>query len=119
VREDPAIQVLIKRWKNHAPTISPISQREGHAAYTRNKGASVSLCIPDNPEEHNIQIATYILTHELAHIASKSWHHTPEFKRNFRKLLTLATVSNVYKDQRFSATNPGNFCGETIRHSPI
>ena len=74
----------------------------GVAAYTRNKGSELHLCVPDDEmESKDYNTMTFVLVHELAHIASSTNHHNDEFKANFRKLLDLAIESGVYRYQDF------------------
>ena len=118
VRNDPDVRRLIRRWDSNKTYVRPIPPSVGVAAYTRNKGSDLRLCVPsDEMESKDYNTMTFVLVHELAHIASSTNHHNDEFKSNFRKLLDLAIESGIYQYQDFART-PGSFCGTAIRHTP-
>lgn len=118
VGNDPDVRRLIRRWDAHKTYVRPIPASVGVAAYTRNKGSELHLCVPDDEmESKDYNTMTFVLVHELAHIASSTNHHNDEFKANFRKLLDLAIESGVYRYQDF-ARSPGSFCGTAIHHTP-
>lgn len=118
VRNDPDVRRLLYRWDHHKTYVRPIPPTVGVAAYTRNKGSELKLCVPeDEMENRDYNTMTFVLVHELAHIASTTNHHNNEFKSNFRKLLNLAIESGIYEYQDF-ARKPGSFCGTAIHHTP-
>lgn len=118
VRNDPDVCRLVSRWDAHKTFIRPIPPSVGVAAYTRNKGSDLRLCVPDDEmEAKDYNTMTFVLVHELAHIASSTNHHNTEFKKNFGKLLDLAIQSGIYSYQDFP-TRPGSFCGTAIHHTP-
>lgn len=119
VRGDPMVRRLIARYQKNNTRVRAIPPSVGYAAYTRDKGAEMTLCIPEDKREMHQDTVTFVLTHELAHMASNGWDHDKEFKRNFKRLLELALEAKVYNYQPFSPTNPGRYCGSTIKHTPI
>ena len=60
---------------------------------------------------------TFVALHELAHIATKSVGHTPEYWKNFKFLLTQAEKINVYKPVDYK-NNPQEYCSMTITDNP-
>jgi hypothetical protein len=96
VRNDPNVRRLVCRWDAKKTYVRPIPPSEGVAAYTRNKGTDLMLCVPDDEKESkDYNTMTFVLVHELAHIASSTTDHNAEFKSNFRKLLDLAIESGI------------------------
>lgn len=119
IRNDPSVQRLIRRWRAKRTFVRAIPPKLGVAAFTKDKGDEMTLCIPNDPREHSINTVMFVLTHELAHMASKSWQHNSEFKVNFKRLLGLAVRSGLNKFQDFSAETPGSYCGTKIKHTPL
>lgn len=117
--EDPIVKRLIARYRKNKTRVRAIPPSVGYAAYTRNKGAEVTLCIPHDKNEMQKDTVTFVLTHELAHIASNGWDHDSESKTTFKRLLELAVKARLYEYQPFSPLNPGKYCGSEIKHTPI
>ena len=55
--------------------------------------------------------------HELAHIATKSVGHTPEFWKNFKFLLIQAKKIDVYEPIDYK-NNPQTYCDMKITDNP-
>ncbi|GAQ92162.1 hypothetical protein KFL_009350090 [Klebsormidium nitens] len=51
VRNDPDVRRLVCRWDAKRTFVRPIPPSEGVAAYTRNKGTDLMLCVPDDEKE--------------------------------------------------------------------
>jgi hypothetical protein len=119
IRKDPIVERLLKRWKANNTQVRAIPPSVGYAAYTRNKGKEMTLCIPDNKREMQKDTVTFVLTHELAHMASNGSDHDKEFKTTFKRLLELALQAGLYEYQNFSPLNSGTYCGTEIKHTPI
>jgi hypothetical protein len=119
IQNDPIVQRLVQRWRRKGTYVRAIPPHLGVAAFTKDKGDELTLCIPHDQREHkNIDTVMFVLTHELAHMASESWQHNREFKANFQRLLRLAVRAKIYKFQNFSSATPGSFCGTAIKHTP-
>ena len=69
-------------------------------------------------EIHDINTLTYVIIHELAHLASVTYNHTPEFKRNFAFLVKKSIECGIYKYQDYSKQSV-DYCGISIKHSII
>lgn len=89
---------LKKRYNPNTLSESKIDKR--YTSYTVNKGEQVSLCLRTRDAEDKIyddNLIFYVTLHELAHIASITEDHTPEFHKNFRYLLKKASEWNMWK----------------------
>ncbi len=85
--------------------------------YTINKGETIFICLRNKHppyQIHDINTLMYVVIHELAHIATISIGHTPEFRKNFAKLLTLATKLGIYRFVNYKV-NPTAYCGILIK----
>ena len=51
----------------------------------------------------------------MSHLASKSYHHTPEFYDNFKFLMREAIYCGVYQQIKL----PTKYCGIIITNSPL
>lgn len=83
--------------------------RIGTSSHTLNK-TSISLCIykPKTTELYDTNTLVYVALHELAHVASVTEHHTPEFKKNFAEMLEKAEKCGYFDPKRPLASS---YCG--------
>ena len=65
----------------------------------------------------DLNTLTYVALHELAHVATLSVGHTPEFWKNFKFLLTQAKNINIYDPVNYKQ-NPQQYCGMKITDNP-
>ena len=65
----------------------------------------------------DLNTLTYVAIHELAHIATESVGHTPEFWKNFKFLLNIAKEINIYEPINYKK-NPKQYCGMDITDNP-
>ena len=92
-----------------------------YTAYSENKGEKLAFCLDTKKGGTknliDLNTLTYVGIHELAHIASKSVGHTPEFWDNFRWLLVEAKKIGVYDPIDYKK-NPQPYCGMRITDNP-
>ena len=92
-----------------------------YTAYSENKGEKLAFCLDkeknDSGKLIDINTLTFVALHELAHVASESIGHTPEFWQNFKFLLIQAEKLNIYNPVDYK-NNPQNYCGMTITDNP-
>lgn len=108
--------------------ISESSPGSTYTSYSINKGSKLVFCIRDREKgkpENLVDINTimFVAIHELAHLATKSIGHTPEFWENMKYLLQTASkleLDNeiIYKPVKYSE-KPQRYCGMTIHSSPL
>ena len=113
---------LVKRMKNgyNSTKIMETLPNSEFTAYSENKGEKLAFCLhtkKNGSQLIDINTLTYVAIHELAHIATKSVGHTPEFWKNFKFLLTQAEKINIYKPIDYK-NNPEKYCGMTISDNP-
>ncbi len=107
---------LHDRWANSS--LKETAESSKNIAYTINKGQEVHLCIRSSDVQfENYNTSIFVILHELAHIMSKSYNHTEEFKSNFTILLTYANKLGIYRIQNFNEL-PETYCGTKIDNSP-
>lgn len=118
--DDERVALLSRRYNPSA--LSEGSHESGYTSYSVNKGQRIVMCLRsrgdsvDKLEDENTLM--YVLTHELAHLATDEVGHTPRFWENFRFLVKRAVEYGVYKDRDYSA-HPVNYCGIKIDSSAI
>jgi hypothetical protein len=92
-----------------------------YTAYSENKGEKLAFCLDTKKNVQgkliDLNTLTYVAIHELAHVATESVGHTPEFWKNFKFLLTAAKEANIYKPVDYK-NKPQEYCGMTINDNP-
>ncbi len=89
-------------------------------AYSENKGEKLAFCVTktklgDQLIDENTLM--FVATHEMAHIATKSIGHTPEFWENFKFLLKSAVKGGLYTPKDYKKKNM-LYCGMKITDNP-
>ena len=113
---------LVKRMKKgfNSTKIMETLPNSEFTAYSENKGEKLAFCLhtkKNGSQLIDMNTLTYVAIHELAHIATKSIGHTPEFWKNFKFLLTQAEKINIYNPIDYK-NNPQKYCGMTINDNP-
>jgi hypothetical protein len=85
-------------------------------SFTINKGDFIALCVKNNEGIHDLNTLMYVVLHELAHIGSKDFGHTPEFIRFFKFLISTAIKLDLYVYIDYSK-DPVNYCGLNLNSS--
>lgn len=101
--------------------ISEGSENSKYTSYSINKGEKIVLCIRSKDEQKklvDLNTMMFVVLHELAHIATKSIGHTPEFWENFKWILKEAVNTGIYKSQDFN-NKPVEYCGIQITDNPL
>ena len=100
------------RWNG---TLAETTDSSG-IAYSLNK-TSVHVCVrsPEGGLE-SINTTMYVLLHEIAHVATDTFGHPPEFWTNFRWILEAAEKLGVYTYEDFDAIQV-TFCGHQLGNS--
>ena len=89
-------------------------------AYSENKGEKIAFCLDTEKEGGQLideNTLTFVATHELAHVATKSIGHTDEFWKNFKFLLEEAVEIGVYTPVDYKKHNQ-RYCGMNITDNP-
>jgi hypothetical protein len=108
---------------------------EGDSAYSLDKGALIALCLRDRKprstqkdkmsaveiEEgrlHSIDTITFVMIHEMAHVAVDDIDHPPRFWAAFKFLLKEAEESGVIKSPNYR-DYPVTYCGILVDYNPL
>lgn len=91
------IKELVKRTK--VINIMETPADENYTSYTVDKGKAIYMCVRSKIIEniHDMNTLMYVAIHEFAHVCTKSYGHTLEFKQNFRFLLEQSNEIGIYK----------------------
>lgn len=82
------------------------SKDKGPIGSNVNKGYEIYICLDGN----DVNSATYVLIHELAHMAVPEYDHTTLFWTNFKNLKDLCIKHGLYV-----SSGERNYCGDTVR----
>jgi hypothetical protein len=87
-------------------------------AYSMSK-KSIHVCVrrPGGGLESE-NTTMFVLLHELAHISTDRYGHSPQFWSNMRFLLELAEVTGSYAYQDFD-NEVVTYCGRKLAASPL
>lgn len=95
---------------------------QSDTTFTLDKGEQMEFClntrVPGEEKIHDLNTLLFVAIHELAHIASITYDHTPEFKRNFTFLIKKSIECGVYRYQDYSKKSVV-YCGIPITHNII
>ena len=114
------ITIRMKNGYNPRSIVETLPTSE-YTAYSENKGEKLAFCLNtkkgDQGKLIDMNTLTYVAIHELAHIATESIGHTPEFWKNFKFLLNVAKNINIYTPIDYKK-NPKEYCGMDITDNP-
>jgi hypothetical protein len=91
-----------------------------YTAYSENKGEKLAFCLNTDKKNNKLidsNTLLFVAIHELAHIATKSIGHTPEFWENFRFLIEEAVKIKIYTPVDYKKKNQP-YCGMDITDNP-
>jgi hypothetical protein len=93
---------------------------EKDTSYTVDKGAIVALCLRGRSGGgiHDLETLTFVLIHELTHIAIEAPGHPQRFWRVFRFLLEEAWQARLLRGVNYMRT-PTVYCGIGIDYNPL
>jgi hypothetical protein len=103
------------RWNG---TLGEVSEKDD-IAYSMNK-QEVHVCVrnPANGQLESENTSMYVLLHEIAHVATDTYGHPPEFWLNFRWFLEVADSLGLYEYEDFD-TKETTFCGHTLGNNVL
>ncbi len=90
------------------------TETPGDIAFSLNKN-DVYVCVrsPKTGLLEDRNTSMYVLLHEIAHVATDTYGHPPEFWVNFRWLLEVAEKLRLYKYEDFDEVQT-TFCGHAL-----
>jgi hypothetical protein len=105
---------------------SPLAS--GQTAYTVNKGELLAVCLrerdptlsgdPAVHDFHRLDLLTFVVLHELAHIAVEELGHTARFWSTFRWLIEEAEKAGITGASPNFEAHPRDYCGLTVDYNP-
>jgi len=100
--------------------LSEASKWTRGTSYSLNKGQQVVMCLRHKSDDSFVDMNTlmFVTLHEMAHLATKSIGHTPEFWANFKFLLKEAISLGIYDYHAYHKT-PMKYCGMHIADTPL
>jgi len=106
------INMLKKNFNKKRTLIYENSPYSSFTSYCVNKGEEFVFCLKCKKENilHDINLLTYVATHEMAHAGCPEIGHTPLFNKIFRFFLQEAVKISIYKYKDYSKF-PVNYCG--------
>lgn len=104
--------------KTRNTVIKENTDQNKYTSYSVNKGEKIVFCLrsKETGELHDINILTYVLIHELAHVACPEYDHTPLFVEIFKFLLQKSQEIGIYQKINFKDENV-KYCGIDIQSS--
>lgn len=117
--EDDRIIRLVERFDPN--TLREAEDEEDSTSFTINKGEEIHLCLRSKDGDrklHDLNLLTFVVIHELAHIASVTLGHNQEFRENFLFLLENAKDADIYYPIDYSE-QPKMYCGMEVKNNPI
>lgn len=98
------------------------SRSGGDTSYVIDKGDVFAMCLRDpknnNKLDDQYNNLTFVLIHEMAHLAHAGWGHPIEFWEIFRFLLKEAVSINMYLSVNYKQTG-SPYCGIVVSYSPL
>ena len=92
-----------------------------NTSYVEDKGKVFAVCLREklsgNNLFHNDNLLQFVAMHEMAHLATKSIGHEPEFWINFKILLKNAKDAGLHEPVDY-AKYPENYCSLNIDSNP-
>ncbi len=84
---------------------------DNYTSYTVDK-TEIILCLRSKTTGHfhDINLLTYVLLHELAHIACPTKGHDKSFRKIFIFLIDIAIKIDIYKQKNYQ-NEPVEYCG--------
>lgn len=90
----------------------------GYTSYSINKGEQIVLCLRNKNKLMDINTMMFVVLHEVAHIATESIGHTPEFWENFKWILEESINLGIYTKTDYSK-EAVEYCGMKISTTPL
>lgn len=114
--DDPRIVMLKENFNPNS--LKEGEDDSGYTSYSINKGEQIVLCLRNKDKLVDINTMMFVVLHELAHIATESIGHTPEFWDNFKWILEESINVGVYQKKDYDRESV-EYCGMTITSTPL
>jgi len=117
----PDYKVYIEQLCSRANNLVLYENKPGskYTSYTINKGEEMFICLRSkNGKLHDINLITYVVLHELAHVACPELDHTELFKHIFKFFIETAVQIDIYKNVNYKI-DPVDYCGMIINENLV
>jgi hypothetical protein len=114
--DDAEVQFMAHNY--NPDNVSEGSQQDGYTSYSVGKGEKIVLCIRTDDRLERMNTIMYVAIHELAHVMTREYGHTPGFWSNFERLLDEAVAAGLYRKEDY-ASKPQPYCGIEINSSVL
>ena len=104
--QDKTVQRLKRALIPVFPELKLVKLMKGTKSYTLNK-SKIYLCTEKHGVKYQLNILTYVLLHELAHVLCEDVGHTSKFMNVFSGLLHRAQLNGLYNPNMII---PENYC---------
>lgn len=118
-RKEVADLLMARYDVNNLRENSPLNIQHD-TSYTINKGDIIAICLRSSKQYnqiHDINTITFVVLHEITHLAITSYDHPDEFWEVFKFILIEAEIGGFYKSPDFEH-NPKEYCGININYNP-
>jgi hypothetical protein len=116
------IEALKKNFRTANLEENLPSRSGGDTSYVIDKGDVFAMCLRDpknnNKLDDKYNNLTFVLIHEMAHLAHSGWGHPVEFWEIFRFLLKEAVAIDMYQSVNYKQTG-SPYCGIVVSYSPL
>lgn len=124
-RRPEAVMQLLERYDPDNLVENSPKNSDGDTSYTIDKGGVLAFCIREKfpggdavHDLHDLDLLTFVLVHELTHIAIDEIGHPPGFWRAFKFMLEEADECGALRPVDFAA-HPENYCGIVVDYNPL
>ena len=106
IDEYPQYKINIAYFCNRVKTLNLIENAHDkkYTSYTKDKGKEMGICLKsrNNGTFYDINLLTYVVLHELAHLAcpKTDLNHTAEFRNIFTFLINIAMKIGIYHQRK-------------------
>jgi hypothetical protein len=119
-----SIKRLTSRFKTANMEENIPERSGGDTSYVVDKGSTFAMCVRDPKNNNKIEAGekinelTFVLIHEMSHLAYNGWGHDNGFWTIFRFLLQEAADIDLYIPVNYKK-NKMPYCGIVISYSPL
>lgn len=116
---DPRINTMVERF--NPKNLCENDVNDSTTSYSENKGEKIVVCLREKSPNHPLidkNTIMFVILHEMSHLMTTTFGHTPEFWANFRRVLHDASNIGIYTPVNY-AQQPTPYCGMTITDSPL
>lgn len=116
----PYINMLYRNLDKNKTLIYENDPKSNLTSYSINKGEELCICLRSKKtgEIHDINLLTYVLLHEISHIACPEVGHGELFKKIFRFITEQAIEIGIYTKENYEYS-PVEYCGMMLSSSII